>query len=137
MKKRVTGIGGVFFKANDPKKLTEWYGRHLGLHTAEWGGATFQWRELDAPSSAAPATTAWSPFSSDTKYFQPADKTFMINYRVENLEELLAVLRQEGVQIVGNMETHPYGKFGWIMDPDGNKIELWQPLDDTPEETKP
>ena len=129
MKKRVTGIGGLFFKTEDPKKIKEWYGRHLGFDVTEWG-CTFQWTDLNDPNAKIPARTEWSPFKSDTEYFQPSQKPYMFNYRVENLVELLKVLKEEGVQIVGEMEEFPYGKFGWIMDPEGNKIELWEPKDD-------
>lgn len=127
--KRVTGIGGIFFKTEDPKKTREWYGKHLGLDVTEWG-ATFQWNELNNPNAKSPAQTVWNPFKADTEYFKPSDKPYMFNYRVENLVELLKVLKEEGVQIVGEMQEYPYGKFGWIMDPDGNKIELWEPKDD-------
>lgn len=126
--KRVTGLGGVFFKTTDPQKIKEWYGKHLGLPVDEYG-ASFRWIDPDN-KEAKPALTAWSPFKEDTKYFQPSEKQFMLNYRVENLVELLKVLKEEGVQIVGEMEEYPYGKFGWIMDPEGNKIELWEPKDD-------
>lgn len=125
--KRVTGIGGIFFKAEDPKKLTSWYAKHLGFNEQEYGGATFSWLE-DNPNSPTPARTEWSPFKSDTSYFAPSEKQFMFNYRVENLIELLKVLKEEGVTIVGEVQEYPYGKFGWIMDPEGNKIELWEPL---------
>ena len=91
--KRVTGIGGLFFKTEDPKKIKEWYGKHLGFDVTEWG-CTFKWKDLHDPSEKAPATTAWSPFKSDTTYFQPSEKQFMFNYRVENLVELLKVLRE-------------------------------------------
>ena len=127
--KRVTGIGGIFFKSDDPKKIKEWYGKHLGFDVTEWG-CSFQWKELDATDAKAPASTAWSPFKTDSDYFKPSEKPFMFNYRVENLVALLKVLKEEGVQIVGEMQEYPYGKFGWIMDPDGNKIELWEPKDD-------
>ena len=127
MKKRVTGIGGVFFKCTDPQKTREWYRRHLGIASLEYGG-TFEWRHAD--ESTKRGHTAWSPFPDDTKYFSPAEKEFMINYRVENLEELLKVLEKEGVEIVGEMEVFDYGKFGWIMDPNGQKIELWEPNDE-------
>lgn len=127
--KRVTGLGGVFFKTADPKKTREWYGKHLGLPVDDYG-ASFQWLEVDKPDSKSPALTQWSPFAADTKYFQPSDKPYMFNYRVENLVELLKVLKEEGVEIVGEMQEYPYGKFGWIMDPDGNKIELWEPKDE-------
>jgi predicted enzyme related to lactoylglutathione lyase len=127
--KRVTGLGGVFFKTADPKKTKEWYGKHLGLPVDDYG-ASFRWIDPNNKEAKEPALTAWSPFAADTKYFQPSEKPFMFNYRVENLVELLKVLKDEGVQIVGEMEEHSYGKFGWIMDPDGNKIELWEPKDE-------
>ena len=127
--KRVTGLGGVFFKTTDPKKIKEWYGKHLGLPIDDYG-ASFKWIDPENKDAKSPALTAWSPFKDDTKYFQPSEKQFMFNYRVENLVELLKVLKEEGVQIVGEMQDEPYGKFGWIMDPDGNKIELWEPKDD-------
>ncbi|HEY3402250.1 MAG TPA: VOC family protein [Ohtaekwangia sp.] len=123
--KRVTGIGGIFFKAEDPKKIKSWYAKHLGLSADDYG-ATFTWFEQNKPD-APPATTVWSPFKNDTTYFAPSEKPFMFNYRVENLRELIAVLKEEGVTVVGEMQEFPYGKFGWIMDPEGNKIELWEP----------
>lgn len=126
--KRVTGLGGVFFKTTDPKKIKEWYGKHLGLPVDEYG-ASFKWIDPDNKEGAQ-AQTAWSPFKEDTTYFNPSEKQFMFNYRVENLVELLKVLTEEGVQIVGEMQEYSYGKFGWIMDPDGNKIELWEPKSD-------
>lgn len=129
MKKRVTGVGGIFFKTQDPKKLKEWYGKHLGLPVDDYG-ASFKWIDPENPRAKEPATTAWSPFKSDTTYFEPSEKPYMFNYRVENLVELLKVLKEEGVQIVGEMQEFSYGKFGWIMDPEGNKIELWEPTDD-------
>lgn len=129
MKKRVTGIGGVFFKTEDPKKLKEWYGKHLGLPIDEYG-ASFKWIDPEHPDAKVPALTAWSPFKTDTTYFKPSDKPYMFNYRVENLVDLLKVLKEEGVEMVGEMQEFSYGKFGWIMDPEGNKIELWEPIDD-------
>jgi predicted enzyme related to lactoylglutathione lyase len=128
MKKRVTGIGGIFFKAEDPKKLREWYGKHLGFAITDYG-ATFRWKELHSPDPQVAARTEWSPFKKDTTYFGPSEKSFMFNYRVENLRELLDVLRLEGVTIIGEVDENPYGKFGWILDPEGNKIELWEPVD--------
>jgi len=128
--KRVTGIGGVFFKANDPVKIKEWYKKHLGMEAMQDWGYVFQWCELDKPNAQVPASTSWSPFKSDTKHFNPSDKQFMFNYRVENLVELLEALKEEGVLIIGEIEEYPYGKFGWIMDPEGNKVELWEPKDD-------
>lgn len=121
---RVTGIGGFFFKANDAKKLVEWYGKHLGLITDQYG-STFWWKD----NNGNDCSTQWSPFSEDTTYFSPSEKQFMQNFRVENLEALLENLKQEGVTIVGEIETYDYGKFGWILDPEGNKIELWEPID--------
>ena len=131
--KRVTGIGGIFFKAEDPKALKDWYGCHLGFNVTEWG-CSFPWREVDKPATAAIARTEWSPFNKDTTYFGPSEKPFMFNYRVENLVELIRVLREEGVTIAGGIDEFPYGKFAWIMDPEGNKIELWEPIDSDPEE---
>lgn len=127
--KRVTGLGGVFFKTPDPKKMKEWYGKHLGLPVDEYG-ASFRWIDINDKAAKVPALTAWSPFKDDTTYFAPSEKPYMFNYRVENLVDLLKVLKEEGVQVVGEVEEFPYGKFAWIMDPDGNKIELWEPKDD-------
>src|SRR5256885_16203037 len=124
--KRVTGLGGVFFKTSDPKKIKEWYKTHLDLPMNEYG-CTFEWIDPNNKEAKAPAVTAWNPFKEDSTYFHPSEKPFMFNYRVENLVELLKVLKQEGVTVVGEMVDDPYGKFGWIMDPDGNKIELWEP----------
>lgn len=126
MKRRVTGIGGVFLKADDPAATRTWYQKHLGIQSGQYGG-TFEWRKNESPDEKG--YTAWSIFKSDTTYTQPSTKDAMINYRVENLEELLRVLAEEGVEIVGEMETYEYGKFGWIMDPNGYKIELWEPND--------
>jgi predicted enzyme related to lactoylglutathione lyase len=121
--KRVTGIGGIFFKCKDPKATTEWYQKYLGLDTNPYG-ATFEWYEK--ADSTTKAQTQWTPFKQDTKYF---DKDFMINYRVENLEALVEELKKEGVTIVDKIETFDYGKFVHILDSEGNKIQLWQPVD--------
>jgi len=126
---RVTGIGGLFFKSEDPKKLKQWYGKHLGLNVTDWG-CTFHWIDPNNALAEVPARTEWSPFEKNTDYFSPSDKPFMFNYRVENLAALLEILKEEGVTIVGEIQEYPYGKFGWIMDPEGNKIELWEPIDD-------
>jgi predicted enzyme related to lactoylglutathione lyase len=124
--KKVTGIGGIFFKCKDPKKMKEWYNTHLGLNTNEYG-ATFEWREeLD---STKKGSTQWSPFAETTKYFEPSTKDFMINYRVENLESLVEQLKNEGVTIVDKIEMYEYGKFVHILDVEGNKVELWEPVD--------
>ena len=122
--KRVTGIGGIFFITKDPEQLKQWYAGHLGIKTDKYG-ACFDWRKPDGEKGF----TVWNTFKEDTKYFQPSKKEMMINYRVENLEELLKVLKEEGVTIVGEMEVFEYGKFGWILDPEANKIELWEPVD--------
>lgn len=127
--KRVTGLGGIFFKAKDPKSLGEWYKKHLDLPVDEFG-AVFKWIDPNNKDATVPAQTVWSPFKESSTYFNPSEKPYMFNYRVENLVELLKVLKDEGVTIVGEMQEYPYGKFGWIMDPDGNKIELWEPKDD-------
>jgi len=121
---KVTGIGGLFFKTENPDKLKNWYKKHLGFNTDDWG-CTFLWKDANGKK----ASTQWSPFKNDTDYFSPSKKEFMFNYRVSNLEKLLAQLKKEGVTIVGNMETCDYGKFGWILDLVGNKIELWEPKD--------
>lgn len=124
--KKVTGIGGIFFKCKDPAKIKDWYKTHLGLNVNEYG-ATFEWREND--DSTKTGQTQWSPFAETTTYFEPSSKDFMINYRVENLEELVEELKKEGVTIVDNIESYDYGKFVHIMDIEGNKIELWEPND--------
>jgi len=124
--KRVTGIGGVFFKCQDPQRIREWYGRHLGLNMDRYG-ANFEWRHAGNPR--AKGYTQWSPFKHDTDYFEPSTKEFMVNFRVENLEGLLDVLRREGVTVIGQIQSYDYGKFAHIVDPEGNKIELWEPID--------
>ena len=127
MKRRVTGIGGVFLISDNPDATKDWYQKHLGIKSGKWGG-TFHWKNPE--DSTKDGFTAWSFFKTDTTYTDPSTKDAMINYRVENLEELLATLKEEGVQIVGEMESFEYGKFGWIMDPNGYKIELWEPNDE-------
>jgi D-3-phosphoglycerate dehydrogenase len=122
--KRVSGIGGFFFKAENSKELMAWYGRHLGLKIDDYG-STFWWKDENGKD----CSTQWSPFAADTSYFAPSDKQFMQNFRVNDLENLLKKLSDEGVTIIGEMETYDYGKFGWILDPEGNKIELWEPID--------
>ncbi len=125
--KKVTGIGGIFFKCKDPQKMREWYKSHLGLNTNQYG-AVFEWRQ--GADTTKKGFTQWSPFSEKTKYFEPSAKDFMINYRVENLEALIDQLQKEGVTITDKIETAEYGKFVHIVDIEGNKIELWEP-DDT------
>lgn len=123
--KRVTGIGGVFFKSKDPKALGAWYQTHLGLNVEEWGGVAFRWVTSDNPTGIG--TTIWSPFKEDTSYFAPSTATFMINFRVHDLHALLAALREEGCDVDAKVDESEYGKFGWVQDPEGNRIELWQP----------
>lgn len=124
--KRVTGIGGIFFKCKDPKKLREWYKTHLGLNTNQYG-TVFEWRQ--GADTTKKGFTQWSPFSETTKYFAPSTKDFMINYRVENLEALVAQLKTEGVVVTDTIQTVEYGKFVHILDAEGNKLELWEPND--------
>ncbi|MCW9037934.1 VOC family protein [Altibacter sp.] len=124
MKNRVTGLGGFFFKTKNPDHIKNWYNEHLGLNTDAYG-CTFWWKD----EAGNKCSTQWSPFKEDTKYFAPSEKQFMMNFRVADLEGLLEVLKKEGVTVVGEMEEYVYGKFGWILDPEGNKIELWEPVD--------
>ena len=124
--KRVTSIGGIFFKCKDPNLMREWYKTHLGLSTNEYG-SVFEWRQ--AGDSTKKGFTQWSPFKETTKYFEPSTKDFMINYRVENMDALVAALKKEGVTVTDTIETYDYGKFVHIMDIEGNKIELWEPND--------
>lgn len=122
--KRVTGLGGLFIKCSDPEAMYGWYEKHLGI-TREHGTVSFKWRDADDPEKTG--TTVWALFPENTKYFEPSRAPFMMNFRVENLEQLLQALRAEGVQVDDKVETYDYGKFGWIMDPEGNRIELWEP----------
>lgn len=124
--KRVTGIGGVFFKCKDPKAVNEWYKTHLGFDTTPYG-TTFEWRQ--AEDSTQKGQTQWNPFPDDTKYFEPSFKEFMINYRVDNLVALVEELKKEGVTILDEIASYDYGKFVHILDLEGNKIELWEPVD--------
>jgi len=122
--KRVTGIGGIFFKSKDPKALSEWYRKHLGLNVEQWGGVAFQWVTAENPTGTG--TTIWNPFKEDTTYFAPG-KSFMVNFRVDDLHALVAALREEGCAVDDKVDESEYGKFGWVQDPEGNRIELWQP----------
>lgn len=123
--KRVTGIGGIFFRARDPVALRAWYQRHLGIDVQDWGGAAFRWTD-DAGNPAA-GTTIWNINGPDGDYFAPSTSSFMINYRVADLHGLLQSLRSEGCNVLEKTEDSEYGKFGWVVDPEGNKVELWQP----------
>jgi predicted enzyme related to lactoylglutathione lyase len=122
---RVTGIGGIFFKAQNPDQLQSWYERHLGITPGKDGSVAFPWRDVSDPERKA--HTVWAPFPADTSYFEPSRVPFMINYRVENLDKLLGLLREEGVKVDDKREESEFGKFAWIMDPEGNRIELWEP----------
>ncbi|MGC4039002.1 MAG: VOC family protein [Chitinophagaceae bacterium] len=125
--KRVTGIGGIFFKCKDPKKMREWYKEHLGLNTNDYG-TVFEWRQ--GADTTKKGFTQWSPFAETTKYFAPSTRDYMINYRVENMDALLEQLKKEGVTIADKVETVEYGKFVHIIDGEGNKVELWEPNDE-------
>jgi predicted enzyme related to lactoylglutathione lyase len=123
---RVTGIGGVFFKSTgDHKALSAWYEKHLGIAHEEWGGAILRWPDDKGTDGGL---TVWNVAKGDTKWFAPSTASFMINYRVDDLDEMLAQLRAAGVEVLQGPESHENGKFAWIQDPDGNKVELWQPM---------
>ena len=123
--RRVTGIGGIFFKASDPDALRAWYHRHLGLDIQPWGGAVFH---SDGPGGTdPPGATVWSLFPATSKYFDPSEARFMINYRVADLAGVLGELRAEGCAVDEKTEESEFGKFGWVMDPEGNRVELWEP----------
>ena len=123
---KVTGIGGVFFKStNDHKRLAEWYEQNLGIQLEPWGGAILKWTD---DTSNDGGLTVWNAADKDTKWFSPSTSSFMINYRVDNLDEMLAQLRENGVTILKGPDDDVNGRFAWIMDPDENKIELWQPM---------
>ena len=124
-KPRVHGLGGIFFKSRDPATLSAWYGKHLGLDVqAGWGGATFNWKRADTGEDAV---TLWSPFKEDTTYFHPSDKPYMLNFRVDDLDATLTALREEGCEVLERREEGEYGKFGYVVDPEGGVVELWEP----------
>lgn len=125
MTARVVGIGGIFFKARDPEALGAWYRDHLGLAIAEWGAVTFE--PTMASPAGRPSTLVWSIFPAETQYFEPSTSPFMINYRVDDLDRVLAALRAEGCVVDDRVETSEYGRFGWVADPEGNRLELWEP----------
>lgn len=137
MKQKATGIGGVFFRAKDPAKLSAWYGKHLGLPVEEWGGCQFHWREHANPKKTG--TTVWNAFKADTDYFGSGKQGHMVNYRVADLKKMLAQLKKEGVWVDPKSQTQDseYGKFGWIKDGEGNRIELWEPPAPAPTPAKP
>ena len=123
--KRVTGIGGIFFKAKDAPALQAWYKRHLGIDVQKWGGAAFDW--TDDEGKPVGGTTAWSIGSTDSDQYAPSTATFMVNYRVADLHALVKALRDEGCHVLDKIDESDFGKFAWVMDPEGNKVELWQP----------
>ena len=125
--KKVTGLGGIFFKCNDPKAMNAWYAKNLGLPMSDYG-ATFDWQEVDDPSKKG--STTWSTFPQHTKHFDPSTKPFMINYRVENLDALVEELKKDSVTIIDEIADSDYGKFVHVLDPEGNIIELWEPKDE-------
>ncbi|MBN8727748.1 MAG: VOC family protein [Xanthomonadales bacterium] len=121
--KRVTGIGGIFFKSPDPRRLGAWYRDHLGLDVQDWSGAVFQW----GGPGGEPGMTIWSVFAQDATKMEPSSAPFMINFRVDDLDALLDALRTEGCHVLDETESSSFGKFAWVIDPDGNKVELWEP----------
>lgn len=123
--KRVTGIGGIFFKAKDAPALQAWYKRHLGIDVQEWGGTAFSWS--DSNNKPVGGTTIWAVSSEESDQFAPSQAPFMINYRVEDLKAVVAVLKTEGCNVLDKIDESEFGKFAWVIDPEGNKVELWQP----------
>ncbi len=122
---RVTGIGGIFFKARDPEALRAWYRDHLGIAVEEWGGTAFRWQTPERPEPDG--MTVWTIFAASSTYFDPSPAPFMVNYRVDDLDAVLAALRAEGCAVDEKVERSEFGAFGWVMDPEGNRVELWQP----------
>ncbi|MGY4827278.1 VOC family protein [Sphaerotilaceae bacterium SBD11-9] len=122
---RVTGIGGIFFKARDPAALRAWYQQHLGIDVQAWGGAAFTW--TDAQGQPAAGTTIWSIGDAADDTYAPSTAAFRVNYRVADLHALVAALKSEGCKVLEKIDESEYGKFAWVMDPEGNKVELWEP----------
>lgn len=122
---RVLGIGGIFFKAKDPAALSAWYHDNLGVEVEAWGGAVFRWNNAENPSGVG--STVWCPFKADTKYFAPSEAPFMVNYRVADARAMIEQLRAKGCTVDERIEETEQGIFGWVMDPEGNRVELWQP----------
>lgn len=128
MKKgRVTGVGGIFFKCENPENVRQWYGKNLGLNINQYG-SLFEFRQSDNPDKKG--YLQWSPFKEPADYFNPSTRDFMINFRVENLDSLLKNLKEQGIEQIGEIESYEYGRFAWIMDPAGVKVELWEPIDE-------
>ncbi len=124
---RVLGLGGIFFKANDPEKLAAWYREHLGFEVEDWGGVCFREGAAAAHTPRRQSYLSWSPFEADTSYFAPSEKPYMVNFRVHDLAAFAAQLRAAGVEVNESPEESEFGKFGWLMDPEGTRIELWEP----------
>lgn len=124
--KRVTGIGGIFFNSPDPVTLRAWYKEHLGIDVQDWGGAAFEW--IDSEGKPTAGTTAWTINDATSNSFAPSTAPFMVNYRVADLDALVKALRAEGCNVLDKIDDSEYGKFAWVIDPDGNKVELWEPL---------
>jgi predicted enzyme related to lactoylglutathione lyase len=122
---RVTGIGGIFFKAIDAPALRDWYKRHLGIDVKEWGGTAFNW--TDSAGTPIGGSTIWSIGRAEGDQFAPSKASFMVNYRVEDLNALVTMLKEEGCNVLDKVDESEYGKFAWVIDPEGNKVELWQP----------
>ena len=123
---KITGIGGVFFKSkSDHKELAAWYNKHLGMPIESWGGTILRWPDDKAEDGGL---TVWTTADHDSKWFSPSESSFMINYRVDNMDEMIEQLVSGGVEVIQGPESHENGKFAWIMDPDGNKLELWEPM---------
>ena len=123
---KITGIGGVFFKSTgDHKALAAWYNKHLGMPMESWGGTILRWPNDKADDGGL---TVWNAAAKDTKWFNPSESNFMINYRIDDMAEMIEQLESAGIEIIQGPESHENGKFAWIMDPDGNKVELWQPM---------
>ena len=127
---KVTGLGGLFFKATDVDTTRDWYSKHLGLEFSEWGGWGWEWRDRDDPDRVG--RTEWAPFKADTEYMAPSDQPFMMNFRVDDLDAMIQQLAAAGIELIGEPEDTEYGKFAWVMDPNGIKLELWQPPDKAP-----
>jgi predicted enzyme related to lactoylglutathione lyase len=123
--RRVTGIGGIFFKAKDAPKLQAWYKRHLGIDVQPWGGAAFNW--TDSNGKPTGGMTVWSIAAENSDQFAPSSASFMVNYRVDDLHALVAALKAEGCNVLDKIDDSEYGKFAWVIDPEGNKVELWEP----------
>ena len=123
--KRVTGIGGIFFKAKDAPTLRAWYKRHLAIDVQDWGGTAFTWTDSDGKPTGG--MTVWSVFPEASNHFAPSNAPFMVNYRVEDLDAVVTALKAEGCDVLGKIDDSEYGKFAWVIDPEGNKVELWQP----------